>query len=426
MEQDKDFFDDNENIIQFMDITGGDAKAAKSYLQVTEGRLEQAITLFMENDGAMLHAELPPNLIPKTETGSSAGGAAASPPRDDDFVRAPIAAKREALFAPEPGNYYHDPSPLPPRPRPAPVAHVTPLSSDPSSRLAELFKPPYDIIHQAHTMQVARDYAKTIKKWIIITLNESSEFPCQVLNRDLWKDSAVQALVKEHFIFLYWNATSPASQEHKIMYPFDNYPYFAIIDPITGERMKAWNHVVTPAEFLSDVLDFLSRFSLEQTSTPAAKKKKTATKGKKAITELSEEEQLELALAASMGESSVVKEEHSEVVVLDDDAESADAVHEEKLAEPAPNRIQGKMNEEPTGPDATRVQFRLPDGTRKVRKFRKSDTIRTLFEYIRADVPEAAEKDFELMNFREPLLGRLDERIDDAKLAGASISVDFP
>ena len=27
---------------------------------------------------------------------------------------------------------------------------------------------------------------------------------------------------------------STAGQEHKILYPFDSYPYIAIIDPLTG------------------------------------------------------------------------------------------------------------------------------------------------------------------------------------------------
>ncbi|TPX58169.1 hypothetical protein PhCBS80983_g03303 [Powellomyces hirtus] len=423
-----------------------DDEAIMSFIEVTEGRVEQAVSLFMENGGAPLHSELPPTApaAPQNTAASSSNSVIVDPYEDN--VRAPIAAKREALFGPDDTDGYHH---IPhmhrsgyggrsqqgyPRPPLSDVhhvpaeSHVASLGSNPNSRLAELFKPPLAIMHQAHSMQQVRDAGKAAKKWIMLTINDPSEFGCQVLNRDLWKDEGVVALIKEHFVFIYWGSESNPAREHKSLYPIENFPYFAIIDPITGERMKTWNTNASPAEFMQDVLDFLSRYSLHQNSAaPAAKKKKsTLPSGKRTVTEMSEEEQLELALAASMGQ---VKAPQEPIVIDDDDMKEVVPM-EEDVPEPTNpyDTIVARMNQEPPagGPDATRIQFRLPDGTRKVRRFKQSDTIRTLFEYIRADVPEAGDKDFELMNFREPLLGRLTETIDEAKLAGASITVDFP
>ncbi|KND04409.1 uncharacterized protein SPPG_00139 [Spizellomyces punctatus DAOM BR117] len=422
-----DFVDD-EAILNFVEVTGADPDVAKSYLTVAEGRVEQAISLFMENGGAPLTSEIPE----RPQTSSSAASSTSSLPREPEEVRAPIAPKREALFSNDGPSFHRGggrraqpvstiPG-LPPSPfMQEPLGPIIPsIANDRNSRLAELFRPPTDIIHDANTLEHAREYAKHHNKWVIVTLNDPSEFGCQVMNRDLWKDSAVQDLIKENFIFIYWGADSPPGRNHRALYPVDSYPYVAIIDPITGERMKTWSTTMTPAEFMQDASEFLARHSLHLPA-PARKKKKTVTPaGQRPVTELSEEEQLELALAASMGQTKVAP--------AADQDETADEVEAMEDVVPSTNvfdTIEPILNEEPTGSDAVRIQFRLPDGTRKVRRFRKTDPVRTLFQYVRADVPEARAKPFELMNFRDPLLPRINDSVEDAKLAGASITVDF-
>ena len=41
-------------------------------------------------------------------------------------------------------------------------------------------------------------------------------------------------MIKESFIFFYWDADSSEGKRHSAFYPIQNYPYIAIIDPITG------------------------------------------------------------------------------------------------------------------------------------------------------------------------------------------------
>lgn len=69
--------------------------------------------------------------------------------------------------------------------------HVT-SSAQPStktsavpSRLSELFRPPVDITF-CGSFQAARDYAKEQNKWLIVNVQDMSDFNCQVLNRDIW------------------------------------------------------------------------------------------------------------------------------------------------------------------------------------------------------------------------------------------------
>ena len=49
--------------------------------------------------------------------------------------------------------------------------------------------------------QSARDAATASKKWLMINVQDACEFPCQVLNRDVWSNEAVKTILREHFIF---------------------------------------------------------------------------------------------------------------------------------------------------------------------------------------------------------------------------------
>lgn len=60
--------------------------------------------------------------------------------------------------------------------------------------------------------------------------------------------------------------------------------------------------------------------------------------------------------------------------------------------------LEGKENVEPsdTSSDLTRIQFRLTDGSRAVRKFNKNDLVKSLFQYILFLVPESRSMPFDV------------------------------
>lgn len=35
----------------------------------------------------------------------------------------------------------------------------------------------------------------------MVNVQDASEFPCQVLNRDVWSNAAVKTIIKEYFVF---------------------------------------------------------------------------------------------------------------------------------------------------------------------------------------------------------------------------------
>lgn len=51
----------------------------------------------------------------------------------------------------------------------------------------------------------ARNFAKENKKWLLVNIQDPTEFSCQVMNRDLWSEQAVKDVIKESFVFLQVN-----------------------------------------------------------------------------------------------------------------------------------------------------------------------------------------------------------------------------
>ncbi|KAJ3298908.1 hypothetical protein HK104_010211 [Borealophlyctis nickersoniae] len=429
---------DETSILSFVEITGANPDTARSYLTVNEGNLENAITMYFQNGGAELLSEQPPTPEPRFPPPSSSSRA-----YDADGVRAPIAPKREVLIGgdDDDGVGFYDPRGrrmMPPM-RPAAAApppepfrdfeHETSfvrglrqsggdVSEDRANRLANLFRPPLEIMFEGN-FERARKKAQSEGKWVMVTIQDPTEFTCHQLNRDLWKEKAVKEVIQASFIFVMWGSESPEGTQHRTLYSYDNYPYIAIIDPLTAERVKVWNTLVSPAEFSEDVTAFLD--SRNTNGGPSKTKKK-------GVMELTEEEQLELALAASMGGSGTV----SDPYILDDEDEEVpeeEDLTNNEVAEPTPadvfSSIQPIKRDEPTSGDTARIQFRLPDGSRKVYKFLKTDPVRHLFEYVKAEVPEAQKQQFDLICVRDPLLARIGDTIGDAGLAGASVSVAF-
>ncbi len=47
----------------------------------------------------------------------------------------------------------------------------------------------------------AKDAGASSNRWLLVNIQNSKEFACQVLNRDVWSNQAVKSIVTEHFVF---------------------------------------------------------------------------------------------------------------------------------------------------------------------------------------------------------------------------------
>lgn len=65
-------------------------------------------------------------------------------------------------------------------------------------RLEDLYRPPTDIAY-AGTFQAARNRAEAVQHWMLVNV-QSDNFDSQLLNRDVWSDTALRKLIRKQFL----------------------------------------------------------------------------------------------------------------------------------------------------------------------------------------------------------------------------------
>jgi hypothetical protein len=93
---------------------------------------------------------------------------------------------------------------------------------------------------------------------------------------------------------------------------------------------------------------------------------------------MSEEEQLNAAIEASLSNTSSPD--------IESKMEEDEKMVESKMESVFDSIIPIKRDEPPNGNDTTRIQIRMGDGSRVVRRFNKSDPVRYLFEFVKLQV----------------------------------------
>ncbi|KAK3814364.1 MAG: hypothetical protein J3Q66DRAFT_402919 [Benniella sp.] len=468
-----------KDIQDFCDCTSADIDVANRYLSFFEN-LDEAVTYYMETGGADLVGVTPSNSnsnkksTRRSRSPSNDNPAAEIGGIDQDeelarllqeedrkasasTIRAPIAPRHDMLIDDDYGNSStsmfggrtrapHQTSvflppdstsrvPEPFRDFAAEAESARDGASPRLSKLAELFKAPTDIMAKG-SFDHCRNIAKKEKKWLMVNIQDAGVFACQLLNRDLWSVPYVKEVVKENFIFLQFYSDSAEGKKYATFYPLNGFPHIAIIDPRTAERVHTWGDVVEPDRFQGEVELFLEEHSLKDSaSTPSQPKKKKLVKD---VSDMTEEEQLQAAMLASMGGDSSAAtameqmddEETPSTSVPEEPAPVEDEeVEEEKKEEEQGSvfdRIQPVRHEEPTDPaTSTRLGFRLSDGSRLTHRFSKDAPVRVLFEFIKAEVEDARSQPFDLVFQRKQLLEDIDKSLAEAGIENAQIMVQM-
>lgn len=287
---------------------------------------------------------------------------------------------------------------------------------------------------------------KEDKKWILVNFQDNSIFQCQMLNRDIWKDKAIHALVKENFIFLQYTKNSLDAQQFMTFYfpanshenP-DNFPHVSIVDPRTGEQVKVWSGIPFPSasDFHAQLVEFLDRYSLDASKkNPVAKD--TAARPKVVdVDRMTEEEMLEMALQNSMAAANGGSSSTPQAGAVDPDsltkATQASETKAEDVAAPAQSPFASIASDQPhVEPEnnpatTTRIQFRHPDG-RVIRRFSLDDNVRRIYEWLKAEPLEGKEGlEFELkqMPQGQDLMLNVDKTIGEAGLKQGTVMIEF-
>jgi len=113
--------------------------------------------------------------------------------------------------------------------------------------LAELFKPPLDLLFRG-TFQEAKQDAEDKNKHLIVNVQKETEFGSQMLNRDTWKDANVREIVKRHFVLWQVYDGTPTAAEYTSWYKVEGHPHIAILDARTGELLAKRDEFMNEAE----------------------------------------------------------------------------------------------------------------------------------------------------------------------------------
>lgn len=299
-------------------------------------------------------------------------------------------------------------------------------------RLAQLFKPPFDLIERTN-LDGAKLKGRSEKKWILVNIQDQSEFQCQVLNRDFWSQPSIKQIVKENFLFLQYQHDSPNGESYTNFYHLDAYPHISILDPLTGERVRRWTDGEVPKveDWLSDVELFLEKFSLE----PGSNNPTVKHEAKIDPDAMSEEQQIEFAMKQSVAENKG-KDPENAIEIDEDDTDNLpdkQSSTTEQISDPF-QAIEPVEHTEPTANPTTRIQFRFPNGKRLIHKFNpETDTVLTIYQWLKSVLLNSQDEEygigsqdrFVLSSVGKPrLIDILDDSIEKAGLKNASILLE--
>ncbi|KAI1286016.1 UBX domain-containing protein 7 [Halotydeus destructor] len=418
---------------QFCALTGASEQISRATLEASNWNIDFAVNMHMDSQ---MHeaAEAPVLIDPVADlsndlpvAASSSGHQASSSMVDDDNVRAPIPPKRQILVEGPPYQSY----------QPYPTRNYTPTRSvfdqlrnfeaeaqwreqlmDDESELSiaaaakrrtleELFRPPLDLIFTG-SMDSAKETGAKRNKWLMVNVQDSQEFKCQVLNRDVWSNQAVKTIINEHFIFWQVYKDSAEGMRYMQFYPFTRFPYVAVLDPRTGELLVSWHTIVDSVTFCDFVTEFLSGHPSPDGSinsiSPAKEDEVQPANGNSAeidsknAYEESEDEQLKRAIAASLqdvpGPSRKVVN-----VIHDEDDSDLETFQPSDDESNLPEKIEpniaaaGDVEEKPSnqvdnweyylgsGPIIEFV-LRYPDGKRETMSFPIDSRMKALYLYL--------------------------------------------
>jgi hypothetical protein len=142
-------------------------------------------------------------------------------------------------------------------------------------------------------------------------------------------------------------------------------------------RKEGWTqeHPLTKEGFAEMAMDFCSRHSFDKPHVARKASFETCQKTPKKIR--TEEEELQAALRASLNEDDNDDDDEVEYVEIADDASDIEPEAERSFVH---DLLTLNVGEEPAS--GARIQIRMPDAKRLVRKFSPHDTVKSIYAFV--------------------------------------------
>lgn len=243
---------DADSLAKLESITGLSRSEAMQLLEASNNKLEQAIELHFSNlNGATTsHKSNGKRTINHVEESNSCDSIYNS----DDNVRAPIQPKSEKMLDYDPYSLTVEPQAKRVRSafdgyRPGEEGLPSSSHSSKAKSLAALYKPPVELLFRG-SFDASKVEGCKKNRWIMLNVQDQSDFACQCLNRDLWREDAVKEIIKANFIFVQVYFDSLDGKKMINYYRITNYPFIAVLDPRTGENVLQFTNTSKMDQFL--------------------------------------------------------------------------------------------------------------------------------------------------------------------------------
>ncbi|KAJ9135633.1 hypothetical protein P3X46_032791 [Hevea brasiliensis] len=399
-------------VSSFLEIAVGQtAETAIQFLQATSWKLEEALQLFYVGNEAGPVASVshsPPTENANTWADENTGGLKGQENETvnvgqdgGEEVRPPLPVVRDTLY--DDAMFYRTSRiGYPPNETSSLVAFrnfdeemrrpgvwesdqgATSTAENPRDNLASLYRPPFHLMFHG-SFEKAKGAASVQDKWLLVNIQSTKEFSSHMLNRDTWANEAVAQTISTNFIF--WQVYDDTSEGRKVCtyYKLDSIPVVLVIDPITGQKMRAWSGMIQPESLLEDLVPFMDGGPRDHYATLSHKRPRGSSQApqKSKVETNEEDEEMLRALAASMEgvkDSNIVASDNKDATTAEKEEESCST--KKPTYPPLP--------EEPKGDRSIlcRVGLRLPDGRRVQRNFLKSDPIQLLWSFCYSQLEE--------------------------------------
>ncbi|KAG1361123.1 Plant UBX domain-containing protein 7 [Cocos nucifera] len=431
-------------ISSFLEIAiGQTADIAAQFLEATTWKLEEALQLFYAGNevGAVASSSLPPpvnespsereNVVVNENVGQGDG---------DDEVRAPLPVKRDTLYGDASVIRLHPSSVVAFRnfeeesKRPAVWESDQKAASTANGsrdNLASLYRPPFALMYQgpfdkevvllvfiiewwssdwSTSKEDLRDkIQEAVASNVVLELQQiltvvqfaekivTKALPHHLpkLNRDTWANEAVAQTIRTNFIF--WQMYHDASEGKKVCtyYNLVSIPAILVIDPITGQKMRAWSGMVQPERLLEDLLPYLDKGPKEHHAILPQKRPREMVRDSTAHTSGMPDKTLVPKSADAVQKTSATLEDAG--CPIRSHATDDDPKHE-KVAETSSSGkpIYPLLPEEPKGSRELlcRVGIRLPDGRRLQRNFLRKDPVKFLWSFCCSKLEDGGTRPF--------------------------------
>jgi len=310
------------------------------------------------------------------------------------------------------------------------------IKKKPKKDLGEMFEPPRKIMFAGtfeQALQACKDKDGIYSKWLMVNVQNVSEFASQELNRDTWSSELVQAIISVDFIFLQTYHNHPEGSRYMSLYKveFSQLPHIGIIDPRTSGLVKSFTGYIEPDDMITHLSTFLDKHSIIDYTTPIDSKPLAAhhTKLPEPFQQRPKVEPTPALVESVVTTIMDTVVPTTEQPPVDNKAMESVVVPDTTVAVPTTEATKvEKIELEPepaaSEPNTTRIQCKLPDG-RVQRRFRLTDTVATLYNYYKVLVPEAMIRPFEVILLPNKHLTDLTMTISDAGLSNASITIHF-